>query len=243
MIKSLVFLMAFLTFPVSDSSAQDYPSQRAARLGYEMFADFYDILAPLWLKALPSKDYGTLMAAAPLLDSAVTAIHEMKYSSRYQYKLEGFKSRRHQLLSLVVEYEKAVQRNDSAGVYSKLPQIQAVFESTAVFLLPLPYPTFDRALTEVSRFTAALPAVKDVSERSKACESIIQMIRQISPEDAPSELKERDLSAMVPKELVYFETLSVRMRQTLDSGEIPKFEQIAKELNTRFQNFRRIYLE
>lgn len=243
MIKLLVFLTALLTFPVSGSSAQDYPSQRAARLGYEKFADFYVILAPLWHEAFPSKDYGTLMAAAPLLDSAVTAIHEMKYSSRYERKFEGYKAKRHELLSLVVEYEKAAKEKDSARVYYIFPQIQAAFESTAVFLLPLPYPAFDRALTEVSRFTAALPAVKDVNERAKACQSITEMIRLISPVDAPAELKDRDLSGMVPKELAYFDTLSVRMRRALDKGEISKFEQLTKELNTRFQNFRRIYLE
>lgn len=243
MIKLLVFLTALLTFPVYSSSAQDYPSQQAARLGYKEFADFYGILAPLWHEAFPSKDYGSLMEAAPLLDSAVTAIHEMKYSSRYERKFEGYKAKRHELLSLVMEYEKAAKEKDSARVYDIFPQIQAAFESTAVFLLPLPYPAFDRALTEVSRFTAALPAVKDVNERAKACEIITQMIRQISPADAPKELKERDRSGMLPKELVYFDSLSVRMRQALDRGEISKFEQVAKELDTRFKNFRRIYLE
>lgn len=243
MTKLLVFLTALLIFPVSGPSAEDYPSQRAAQLGYEKFADFYDILSPLWHEAFPSKDYGTLMAAAPLLDSAVTAILEMKYSSRYERKFEGYKAKRHELLSLVMEYEKAAIEKDSARVYNIFPQIQAAFESTAVFLLPLPYPAFDRALTEVSRFTAALPVLKDVNERAKACENITQMIRQISPGNAPSELRERDLSGMVPKELVYFDTLSVRMHRALDSGEITKFEQLTKELNTRFQNFQRIYLE
>lgn len=243
MLKSLVLLLGLLALPVSGAWAQDYPSQRAARLGYDKFSTFYDILSPLWHKAYPSKDYSTLMAAAPLLDSAVTAIHEMKYSSRYQHKFEGFKASRHKLLSLVMEYEKAAHRKDSAGVFNLIPQIQAAFESTAVFLLPLPYPAFDRALAEVSRFTAALPKVKDLSERVKACENVTQMIRQISLENAPSELKERDLSGMVPKELVYFDTLSVRMHRALESGDISKFELLAKELNTRFQNFRRIYLE
>jgi len=242
-VRLLPVLLALSLFGAPDSRGQDCPSQVAARLGYKEFSAFYNLLAPLWNEAYPAKNYEALVAAGPPLDSAMAAIYEMKYSSRYDRKFEGYKERRHDLLSVVSEFSRAAEKNDSDAVYQIFPRIQAAFESTAVYLLPLPYPSFDKALTKVTQFVSALPSISDSLLLANATDTITAMIRRILPADAPGELKARDRTGLVATELAYFDTISVRMRSALEKHETDKFKLLARELATRFLNFHRIYLE
>ncbi len=227
----------------SQLSAQNYPSQTVVGLGYEKVGRLSDIIYPLWQRAYPAKNYSALFAAAPKMDSAMSDFYEMKFSSHYGSKIEAFKERRYNLLQSISDYKKAAEDNDSNAVYQLLPQIQAYFESTAAVLIPYPYPAFDKALTLVFHFADSLPKIDNPLTLAKATDSLTAAIRRISPDSAPTELKSKDITNLVPQELIYFDTLSVRMRTALEARDMTKFRRLAGELNARFHTFRRIYLE
>ncbi len=229
-----------LTVAICSARADSTPSESAAREGYKEIINFRQVYLPLWQGAYPSQDIGLLISNAPAIDSAAISLYEMEFKTRFKDKMSAFKESKYDFLKSVADYVSAAKKGDSTAILTSFAQIQPLFESTSVVLIPLPYPALEKLIDKSKFLSDSLVRRGGIPEMAEATDTIIAMVQGLSPDDLPEKAKDKaDLAA---REFSYFADLSQRMKDTLITRDMQKYRILAMEMSTRLVKFRYRYL-
>lgn len=223
-------------------AAQEYPAQKAARLGYEEFAELWRVVEPLQNRSWHSKDCATLLSAAPDIQNAVTALNDIKYESHNNFKYTAFKNGMATLTQTAADYADAARNVDSTAVLQLFQQLHNQIEKVATALLPIPWPQYEKLSAASHGLSSAIKMgadKKDILERKMIETSADVDAFAVSP--TPEKLRYR--AKLIADEQGYFIKLAARMKATLASGDMSKFSTLATELDVRLRTFSRMYLE
>lgn len=253
--KSLRYLIVPLVMLTAVSiRAQGTASQRAIQEGFKDVQTFRDVLLPLSHKALPHKDYATLISNAQDLKKAAWTYSKMKYPTHNQAKDSTFKACRDSLSRLAIAYADAAERYDTNTVCTLLPQMEQQFEGTAAAITAYRWAEFDTLYGTVEPFYDSLLAKPsgDITRAKKKNKSapldLKKTVDLISNQMAawvasrvPAEIQYR--AELISEEQAYYTKLVDRMKVSAAAGDREKLRLQATDLKVRLRNFTRSYLQ
>ena len=253
--KCLRYVFVFLAVLTAvDTWAQGTACQKAVKEGFREVREFGEVLFPLFQKALPKKDYETLISSGMSLKRAAWTYSKMKYETHNSVKDSTYKAHRDSLSRLSMAYGDAAERYDTNAVCALLPQIEEQFEATAAAIVAYPWAEFDKLYETVEPFYDAEVAARGMDApqpkeaRKKTSTDISKTLDLISNRMAawvaspiPAEIQYR--ATLIGEEQAYYTKLVEEMKATSAKGDLAKFRVHLTDLKVRLRNFTRSYLQ
>lgn len=235
-ILSVILLLA--SFAVSEESS--CPADRAAKEGYNPFADFHHILAPVWHNSWPEKDYDALLASGPDFAEKFKDIAELKPELKNKKReIEYFKYR-DQLGKLVAQFNEACQSKDKETAYKIMPDLHDSFEMAASALLPIHYPEFDGFVISVNLLLESHLAKNNKEGIIGTTETLNLKAKNLNKESIPEELQEQE--ELILKDFEKIQKIVLQLKECCDKDDMEKFKVHASELKKSVDKFLADYI-
>jgi hypothetical protein len=188
--KSIAVFLAVMILAAGMAWADEEfcPARRAAKLGHSPFDKFHEILAPVWHKAWPEKDYDALLSAATEFETAFEDVEKHEPTFETEARKTRFENRSKALGEVIKQYAEAAGKGDKEAVYEMMPSLHDAFELAASSLLPVKYPEL-----EGMQITTGVVIKQHIPENNTegiigSTETLITQVAALTEESVPDDL-------------------------------------------------------
>ena len=217
------------------------PAHQVAKMGFTVFHDFHEIMAPAWHTAWPDKDYDALLAAGPKFKEAYIGIAKMEPTFKTKYAYKAFLKARDSFSRIIEMYAAAAKRGDKEAVYDLMPQLHDAFEMTASTLLPVSYLEIEAAVITLNLIMETHLPENNVEGIVGSTETLVaRFVVLADTTSIPDELKERQKEILA--EIAAMKKLVLQMKESCDKKDMKSYKVHATELDTKLKGFFEKYI-
>ncbi|UCC43104.1 MAG: hypothetical protein JSU65_08100 [Candidatus Zixiibacteriota bacterium] len=237
---SVLTAMILLLIATSFAGEEECPAAVAARAGFSAFHEFHELIAPVWHKAWPEKDFEAMYAAAPKFAAQVGTIIELKPAITNAVRLESFKTSRALLADYVKQYSEAVSEKNQEKVYSILPELHEAFESAAAQLIPIDYPEIQGLMVTVKIIVDRHIPAENSDGIKGSTETLVFKASALTEESIPKRVGDRKKGLL--KELEQIKTLVGRLEEFCAEDNMGEYKAVAVDVKNKLQSIIETYL-
>ena len=230
-----VILAILLLFAVSAFAGEEgghvCPANRAAEAGFNAYESFHEVMAPLWHKAWPEKNYEALIAGGAEFEKQIGGIKELKPEIKSEKRMATFAKRRDLLVKHVGTYVEAAKNGDGEKCYEILPELHDAFELSASALAPIRYPELTGLLVTSNIIVEQhIPDANDEGIKGST-ETLTRKMKTLQETPIPEELHYRE--EQLRKDLTELNELVAMMQECCDKNDMKGYREHATKLNER----------
>ena len=214
-----------------DEGGHVCPANRAAEAGFGAYETFHQVMAPLWHKAWPAKDYDALIAGGAEFEKQIEGIKELKPEISSEERLASFNERRDLLVKHVEAYVEAAKNGDAEKCYEILPELHDAFELSASALSPIRYPELTGLLVTSNIIVEQhIPSANEEGIKGST-ETLTRKMKTLQETEVPQELHYREEA--LRKDFAELNELVAMMQECCDKNDMEGYRKHAKTLNER----------
>ncbi|NMC44216.1 MAG: hypothetical protein GYA46_09895 [candidate division Zixibacteria bacterium] len=239
--RMVVYITLLLVIDFGAVAGEEFiPSPDSLRVQTELDT-LINLFNPLWQNAWPARDWDVLFQAGVDFAGVLPQIAEMKYTSHNGPKFAWYRKHREALEKAIALYRTESGKRDTVQVAALFLRIKAELDSTIMAMQPIPFPAFNHFRRMVDRFVSERGDADDDSCLAPAIDSLQAQVVVLEQSRIPQELNEK--SAMIQEECAYFRVLLQRIAGARERGDRTQFRLLTIQLQTRLNNFVRLYLQ
>ncbi|MDD4051841.1 MAG: hypothetical protein PHR28_08090 [candidate division Zixibacteria bacterium] len=239
--QSLKYLVLLTVFAFGAAYAQESSSGSGRLHGQNDLAPLDSVISPLWQTAWPARSWDALYEAGPRLLNVLPSLIDLGYSSHNGKKYDRYKKHTTTLEKYIIQYGAAAGNRDSGLIAELLPRIKAELDTTTAMIRPTPYPAFEKLHSRVEHFVASQWDASDDSCLTAETDTLLVQAVDLEQSVIPAEIS--DKTTMIREEFAYYRVLAQRIKDALIKRDHPLFRRQARLLQTRLNNFVRLYLQ
>jgi hypothetical protein len=214
-----------------DEGGHVCPANRAAEAGFDAYETFHAVMAPLWHKAWPDKNYEALIAGGAEFEKQIDGIKELKPDIKSEERLATFTKRRDLLVKHVNAYVEAAKNGDGEKCYEILPELHDAFELSASALAPIRYPELTGLLVTSNIIVEQhIPDANDEGIKGST-ETLTRKMKTLQETEIPKELHYREEA--LRKDFEELNKLVAMMQECCDKNDMEGYQKHAATLNER----------
>ncbi len=240
--KKIVILLIIASLLAGSIFAQESgcPADIAAKKGHNAFGEFHEIMAPVWHKAWPNKDFEALLAAGPLFAKKFIGIAEMKPDLKTETRTKTFLELRKQFKVLVEQFALACKNNDRELAYKLMPDLHDAFEMTASSVLPVHYPEISGIVITLNLILESHLPIDNKDGIIGSTETLAAKVKFLNEASIPDELKEQKDALII--EFKAIKETALLMKECCDNEEMALYKEHAKTLSKLLIQFQNKYI-
>lgn len=239
--QSLTYLVLLAVFAFGAAYAQESSSGSGRSHEQNGLAPLDSVVSPLWRTAWPARNWNALYEAGSRLLNALPSLIDLNYSSHNGKKYDRYKEHSAALEKYITQYSAAAGNKDSGLIVKSLPLIKAELDTIMATIRPTPYPAFEKLQSNVEYFITGQLNTCDDSCLTAAVDTILTQTTGLEQTVIPGDLS--DKAAQIREEFAYYKVLAQRMKDALIKGDRTQFRRQTIQLQTRLNNFVRLYLQ